>query len=163
MTATDVQLFEIENPTDAERPIRARLEGPEGYTAGSPRPCVIVLHGFKGFMHWGFFPQLSRRLAGAGFACLSFNVSGSGVGPNLVDFTDTEGFATNTFSLEVRDLGLVRDFVDSGVLAGVDAARCGVLGHSRGGGVALLHAAAREHEIVFLELGIGILRLQVLE
>ena len=104
---------------------------------------MIVLHGFKGFMDWGFFPELSRQLAGAGFACLSFNVSGSGIGQKLADFTDEEGFAKNTFSLEVRDLGLVRDLVDSGALTGIDATRCGVLGHSRGGGVALLNAAAR--------------------
>jgi uncharacterized protein len=143
MTSTDVQRFEIENPTDAERPIRARLEGPAGFATGTPLPCVIVLHGFKGFMDWGFFPELSRQLAGAGFACLSFNVSGSGIGQKLADFTDEEGFAKNTFSLEVRDLGLVRDLVDSGALTGIDATRCGVLGHSRGGGVALLNAAAR--------------------
>ena len=33
----------------------------------SPRPAVVVLHGFKGFKDWGMFPPLADRLARAGF------------------------------------------------------------------------------------------------
>ena len=29
-------------------------------------PLVIVVHGFKGFKHWGFFPTLGRFLADSG-------------------------------------------------------------------------------------------------
>ena len=39
------------------------MESPAGAElAGVPLPHVLILHGFKGFMHWGFFPELSRRL-----------------------------------------------------------------------------------------------------
>src|SRR5687768_17465471 len=46
---------------------------------GSPRPAVVVMHGFKGFKDWGMFPPLAERLAQAGFSAVSFNASGSGV------------------------------------------------------------------------------------
>ena len=39
-------------------------------------------HGFKGFKDWGFFPHLADRLARAGLVAVSFNFSGSGVGPD---------------------------------------------------------------------------------
>src|SRR5688500_243192 len=45
----------------------------------SPRPAVVVMHGFKGFKDWGMFPPLADRLAQAGFTAVSFNASGSGV------------------------------------------------------------------------------------
>jgi predicted alpha/beta-fold hydrolase len=45
----------------------------------SPRPAIVVVHGFKGFKDWGMFPPLAERLARAGFATITFNVSGSGV------------------------------------------------------------------------------------
>ena len=32
----------------------------------TPRPAVVVLHGFKGFKDWGFFPPFAERIARAG-------------------------------------------------------------------------------------------------
>ena len=32
----------------------------------TPRPAVLVLHGYKGFKDWGMFPPLAERLARAG-------------------------------------------------------------------------------------------------
>ncbi len=121
------------------RRIRGRIEPPWG-SAVEPWPTVIVLHGFKGFMDWGFFPELGRRLARAGFAAVLFNMSGSGIGPDLESFTEEEAFAQNTFSRELEDLGSVRRFLAA--RSAFDPARLGLFGHSRGGGIALLHAAA---------------------
>ena len=139
MTSTIQTLDVLRHPGNPDRIVRVRVERPgEG---ARPRPAVLILHGFKGFMHWGFFPELSRRLAEAGLVAVSFNTSGSGIGEDLETFTDTEGFAKNTYSKELEDLELVREHARA--LADVDPGRLGLFGHSRGGGVALLHAARR--------------------
>jgi dienelactone hydrolase len=127
---------------EPDRVIRMRVEGPAGYLERAERlPYVLLLHGFKGFMHWGFFPELSRRVARAGLVAVSFNFSGSGVGERQEEFTEEEAFARNTYSRELEDVARVGRHVASGVLAGVDPARGAIVGHSRGGGIALLHAA----------------------
>lgn len=131
--------FELRYEDDPARTIRGRIEPPSAQ-AVEPWPTVIVLHGFKGFMNWGFFPELGRRLARAGYAAVLFNTSGSGIGPDLESFTELEAFAANTFTRELEDLALVRRFLAA--RPAFDATRLGLFGHSRGGGIALLHAAA---------------------
>jgi dienelactone hydrolase len=107
----------------------------------SSRPAVLVLHGFKGFKDWGMFPQLAERLALAGFTAVTPNLSGSGV-DNQGDFSLPEQFGHNTFSAELRDVGLVVDTLMRGKLDVPVPTTLGLVGHSRGGGIAVLHAAA---------------------
>ena len=45
----------------------------------APRPAVVIVHGFKGFKDWGFFPPFAERVARAGMTAVTFNMSGSGV------------------------------------------------------------------------------------
>lgn len=109
-------------------------------TAGTDRPAVVVCHGFKGFRHWGYFPVIADQLARAGFTAVSFNFSGSGVGEDGETFSERERFARATYSAEARDLRVVIDAVTDGSL-GLHPAAIGVLGHSMGGGVAILQTA----------------------
>jgi dipeptidyl aminopeptidase/acylaminoacyl peptidase len=106
----------------------------------SPRPAVLVLHGFKGFKDWGMFPPLSQRLAQAGFIVVSPNLSGSGV-DDEGDFSLAERFGHNTFSAELEDVGRVIDALMAGQLGVPTPSSLGLVGHSRGGGVAILQAA----------------------
>ena len=103
-------------------------------------PTVIVVHGFKGFLRWGFFPELQERLAQAGFLSLAINLSGSGVGEDLENFTEDQAFHDSTPSRDAEDLQSVLDALRAGKIPGVDLDRLAILGHSRGGGSALLHA-----------------------
>lgn len=116
-------------------------------TAGSgrARPAVLICHGFKGFKDWGFFPPLAERIARAGMTAVSFNFSGSGVGSDGESFSEPERFGLATFSNDLVDLEAVWSAVRSGTLIeAVDPpTRVGLLGHSRGGGVAVLFAADR--------------------
>jgi len=140
MIDTELELLTLA----AERPLRVRVEGPPGTLVGERRrPTVVVLHGFKGFMHWGFFPQLSRRIVEAGWVCVSFNFSGSGIGADLLNFTAPQDFENDTTSRQLEDIAALRAALDGPSFPGVDPGRLALLGHSRGGGVALLHAAQR--------------------
>ena len=101
----------------------------------------MVIHGFKGFKDWAFFPHVCRTLAASGHAVVSFNFSGSGIGSEPDRFTELEAFAANTLSRESEELGWVVDWVTSGDLFPRKPRALGLLGHSRGGGDAILRAA----------------------
>jgi len=135
------------------------LPGPDGFPlrgdlhlpAGPPRPPVLIVHGFKGFKDWGFMPLLAERLAGAGFPACRFNLSGSGLGEDSERFSEPARFEHNTYSREQRDIAHVLDALAAGELPGLTAPapRLGLLGHSRGGGGAIL-AAARDARVAAL-------------
>jgi len=108
-----------------------------------PRPAVVIVHGFKGFKDWGMFPPLADRLARAGFVAVSFNLSGSGV-DDAGNFTFPDRFGHDTFSAELQDLESVINAFVAGALDVAAPSSIGVLGHSRGGGVAILEAARNE-------------------
>jgi pimeloyl-ACP methyl ester carboxylesterase len=111
-------------------------------TTADGAPPIIVCHGYKGFKDWGFFPETARALARAGWIAVTFNFAGSGIGPDLESFTDSERFERATLSGDLDDLERVSDAVLGGALPGPRAgSRLGLLGHSRGGAVALLAAA----------------------
>ena len=136
----------------AQRPLAQRLATSSGRALdllidlpreAGPRPAVVVCHGFKGFMEWGFFPPLAELLAARGFVVVRFNFSGSGMRPGEDLAGDLPGFRANTHGRELADLLAVLEATAAGELAGgrIDPARIGLLGHSRGGGAALLAAA----------------------
>jgi len=110
--------------------------------ASGERPAVVICHGFKGFMEWGFFPHLAALLAERGFVAVRFNLSGAGMNPGDELVTDTRAFRENTYSREQEDLLAVLAALGETVAPGrVDRSRLGLLGHSRGGGAVVLAAA----------------------
>jgi dienelactone hydrolase len=106
---------------------------------GSPRPAVVVLHGFKGFKDWGMFPPFAERLARAGVTAVTPNLSGSGV-DDAGAFSRPDRFARNTFSAELEDADRVLAALAAGELGVVPPSSIGIVGHSRGGGIAVLQA-----------------------
>lgn len=104
------------------------------------RAAVVICHGFKGFKDWGFYPTVTDRLARAGFAVVSFNYSGSGVGEDGLTFSEPERFGHGTYTNHLRDLDAVLHALRAGRL-GQPPTSLGLLGHSMGGGIAALRAA----------------------
>jgi len=126
---------------DEGLPVRCDVRVPDG---AGPFPVVVVLHGFKGFKDWGMFPPTCERLAAAGLATVAMNASRNGIGAgDPCELTELESFARDTPRRQVGDVQLVVDAISSGAAGpGLDPGRIGLLGHSRGGGVAVLAAAA---------------------
>ncbi|MEK6375592.1 MAG: alpha/beta fold hydrolase [Acidobacteriota bacterium] len=111
-------------------PIRGDFEIPEG-----ARALVVIAHGFKGFKDWGFFPWLADYLCRERAAVCRFNMSRSGIGENSETFERLDLFADDTYSVQIDDLLDVALWCQ----ARVDLPTF-LVGHSRGGGVALLAA-----------------------
>lgn len=119
------------------------LDLPERMPSG-PRPTIVVCHGFKGFMEWGFFPYLAELLADRGFVVVRFDFSGAGVRPGEDRVSDPEAFRADTYSRELAELEAVLGGLDEIAGGRVDRGRVGLFGHSRGGAIALLGAARAE-------------------
>ena len=120
-------------PSAENLPIRGDFSLPESH----PRALVVIVHGFKGFKDWGFFPWLAQRLTGHQLAVCRFNMSRSGIGDDPESFDRLDLFEHDTFSIELADLRLaVRHGQKS--FPGLPTI---LLGHSRGGGIALLGAS----------------------
>ena len=111
----------------------------EIYPAASALGTVILCHGFKGFAHWGFFPYLAQTLAENELTAITFDFSGSGIGRDRESFDEREAFAANTLSREQDDLENLLDYAKRRKLI---SGKFGLFGHSRGGGSAILFAAA---------------------
>ncbi|MAT38435.1 MAG: alpha/beta hydrolase [Ectothiorhodospiraceae bacterium] len=109
-------------------------------------PVLIFCHGFKGFKDWGMIPHLMDAFAEDGWIAIRFNFSLNGIGEDPLEFTELENFKRNTFTQELADVRTVIDAVASKeiVPAGCDPSRIALLGHSRGGGIALITAAEDE-------------------
>ncbi len=114
---------------------------------GQPKPVVVFVHGFKGFKDWGHFPLLADFFAGQGFVFVKLNLSHNGiVVGGTGDLEDLDAFGRNNFSIELDDIGQVIDALFSATAplvpaAELDLSRLFLVGHSRGGGLALLKAA----------------------
>jgi len=112
-----------------------RVDVRSGGRPAEVRPAVVICHGFKGFKDWGFFPRIADRLATAGFTAVTFNFSGSGVGDGE-EFDELERWYHQRPSLDLNDIATVTDHLVAG-----GARWIGLLGHSRGGGLAVIQAA----------------------
>ena len=116
-------------------PIHGNINAPEG-----ARALVVIVHGFKGFKDWGFFPWLGDRLARDRSAVCRFNMSRSGIGERPDSFDRLDLFADDTYSTQIDDLRRVVQYCH----ARLDLPTF-LVGHSRGGGVALLAAPGMDN------------------
>ncbi len=137
MTVSMSSPFEIRNSTGDR--IRGNYHTPD-QVAGAR--VIIICHGFKGFKDWGAFPAVAEYFARQGWVAVRFNFSHNGIGEDETEFTELDKFAENTLSKEIEDLQAVIDEVTGGRLLPFDAdtGRLALLGHSRGGGIAILKA-----------------------
>lgn len=106
-------------------------------------PVVVFCHGFKGFKDWGHFNWVAQSFAEQGLAFLKFNFSHNGVVMDSpTEITDLEAFSNNNYSIELKDLNTIIDFVyENAEKYNLNPHDLSLIGHSRGGGIALLKGA----------------------
>ncbi|MCO5248082.1 MAG: alpha/beta hydrolase [Chitinophagales bacterium] len=109
----------------------------------SPHPIVLI-HGFKGFMDWGHFPYVARKMAEKGNVVIRFNFSHDGTSPATPsEFSRLDLFAQNTYSKELTDIKSVLDEIESLKILlqqNLNTKEIYLIGHSRGGADAIITA-----------------------
>ena len=137
-----IKNFEFTTKSGNELPIT--LYGTESFGQG---PCVLYIHGFKGFKDWGFVPHTGKYFAEKGLSFVAFNFSHNGIGADMLNFTELEKFKHNSLSLELEEsLEMIHLLAHTDFFGKYLNYPLGLLGHSRGGGMAIL-AAERAREI----------------
>ncbi len=134
------QPFELR--LDEELTIRGNVHVQPG--GDGSKPVLIFCHGFKGFKDWGSFPYACEELSKHGIITIRFNFSCNGVGASLTEFDELDKFAINTYAREILDLTALLDALTQNKLPFADQMakeRIFLMGHSKGGGDALLFGA----------------------
>jgi len=139
-----MKLTEIRNLTwkgSREKPLILDAFWPEG---SEKLPVVLFAHGYKGFKDWGAWDLFGKKIAEAGFLFIKFNFSfNGGTLEQPMDFPDLEAFGNNNYSTEVGDISRMIDFIyQSNALPRerLEVSNTTLIGHSRGGGMAILAA-----------------------
>ncbi|MEM8737166.1 MAG: alpha/beta fold hydrolase [Planctomycetota bacterium] len=126
-------------PGSDDQPILGYTHTPTAERATPPRPSrgtLILCHGFKGYMDYGFLPRLAQHISGQGFTTLRFNFSHSGVTRDFQTFARPDLFERDTWNRQIEDLLRVLAYARQH-----HPGPAALFGHSRGGLTALLAAA----------------------
>lgn len=102
---------------------------------------VLFLHGYKGFAEWGCWALAADHFASAGFPFIRMDFSHNGmVGRDPNGPFDNELFRKNTYSMELSE---AQDALER-VCEVFGSESSYLIGHSRGGGIAILAASRSE-------------------
>jgi len=108
-------------------------------------PMVLMLHGFKGFRNWGFFPMAAQEVAQHGFIVVRMDFALNGMRGTNNTVISLADFGENTITHEVDD---VHDVID-GMLSNPELSwireqwnrHVHFVGHSRGGAITQIAAS----------------------
>lgn len=113
---------------------------PEASTAKAP--LMIILHGHKGFRNYGFLPWIAQEASRHGMIALRMCFSLNGMDNSAWMVQRPDDFARNTLTREVDDVhDLVARIQFHGEFEQLRHrwdGRMHIVGHSRGGGIALV-------------------------
>jgi len=130
--------------TKAGNDISITLYGEENFGNG---PCIIYIHGFKGFKDWGFVPHTGTYFASQDISFIAFNFSHNGIGKDGKTFSEEDKFSKNSLSLELDEaMEMIHLAAHTDFFGKYLNFPLGLIGHSRGGGIAVL-AAEQAREI----------------
>jgi pimeloyl-ACP methyl ester carboxylesterase len=100
---------------------------------------ILFIHGYMGFKDWGCWNLVENYFTELGYGFCKFNMTHNGGKiENPIDFSDLEAFGENNYSKEVNDLKSVLNWIENKLSS---LPEIYLIGHSRGGGIALLSAS----------------------
>lgn len=111
-----------------------------------PHAVIVFVHGYKGYKDWGAWNLMQDKFVSKGYGFVKFNMShNGGTVEEKIDFPDLNAFGENRYSYEINDLNTIVNEVDRLMTLELDL-NCPIylLGHSRGGGIAILTAQHNE-------------------
>lgn len=110
-----------------------------------PKQIIIFCHGYKGFKDWGAWEEMGEYFAEKGYFFVKFNFSHNGTTTEKpTEFLDIEAFGENNYIKELDDFQTVIDWLllpDFEFAQHLDVSNICLVGHSRGGGIALIKAS----------------------
>ncbi len=102
---------------------------------------IIFIHGYMGYKDWGAWNLVQDYFTNEKYGFLKYNVShNGGTLKNPIDFDDLTSFAENNYSKEIADFEAILSLVEGEFEKTPDIY---LIGHSRGGGIALLQSENR--------------------
>lgn len=105
------------------------------------KALVIFVHGYKGFKDWGAWNLIADLFIKNDFGFLKFNFShNGGTVKEPIDFSDLDAFGNNDYTKELYDLNRITTLAMNIVKEHKMDVPIYLLGHSRGGGISILHA-----------------------
>lgn len=111
---------------------------PEGATG-----VIVFVHGYKGYKDWGAWSLMEKAFVEQGFGFVKFNMThNGGTVDEPVDFPDLDAFGRNRYTYELYDLSLIVEETHRMITQELQLdIPIHILGHSRGGGVAVLYSS----------------------
>ena len=99
---------------------------------------ILFIHGYMGYKDWGCWNLVEKFYAELGFGFCKFNMThNGGTVDQPIDFSDLDAFGENNYSKEVYDTQQVLAWLETKF---DKLPEIYLIGHSRGGGIALLTA-----------------------
>lgn len=100
---------------------------------------IVFIHGYMGYKDWGCWNLVQSFFIENEFGFLKYNVShNGGTIDNPIDFDDLESFSKNVYTFEVNDFKAIVDVIRNQFETMPELY---LIGHSRGGGIALLQSS----------------------
>ena len=110
-----------------------------------PVGIIVFAHGYKGFKDWGAWHLVAKYFAKHQFGFIKFNFShNGGTDQEPIDFPDLKAFGQNTYSKELFDLNKLTTIAERICVEKKYQIPIHLIGHSRGGGMAILHGEKDE-------------------
>jgi pimeloyl-ACP methyl ester carboxylesterase len=101
---------------------------------------LVFVHGYMGFKDWGAWNLMQAYFVEQGFGFCKLNLTHNGTTIDQpLEFADLNAFGKNRYSYEKNDLLCALDWIENKI----EPSTCSLhlIGHSRGGGIALLCAS----------------------
>jgi uncharacterized protein len=107
---------------------------------GNCKDLVLFIHGYKGYKDWGAWNLVQGQFINHGIGFVKINLShNGGTIDNSIDFPDLDAFGENRYTFELEDITAAIETLDQ--LLNLNTYRLWLIGHSRGGGDAILSAS----------------------